>query len=168
MARGDPRRRSRALERAIVLGDTGTAASLIAAGVEVDPRDAEHGETTLMLAAQAGSLELARLLLNRGAELEAVDAYYGRTAFAWAVSARRNAVAEFLLERGARIDARNRDGLTPLMHAVEMGHDEQVAFLLAHGADPNLDADGETPLAEAEMQGRADIALLLRRAGAVR
>jgi ankyrin repeat protein len=64
---------SRRLRDAILERDARAAADFIAAGVKVDPRDTEHGETDLMLAAQVGSVEIARLLLNRGADLEAVD-----------------------------------------------------------------------------------------------
>jgi ankyrin repeat protein len=48
-----------------------------------------------------------------------------------------------------------------------VGHDDEVAFLLARGADPNIETYGETPLTKAEMQGRADIATFLRQTGAV-
>ena len=79
------------------------------------------------------------------------------------------AAARAFAGKGARIGllARGRDGLTPLMHAVDMGHDEQVGFLLARGADPNAEANGETPLTFAAAQGREDITALLRQAGAL-
>ena len=55
----------------MLTGDLPTATALIEVGVEVNPRDTEHGETGLILAAQVGSEPLVRLLLQRGADVNA-------------------------------------------------------------------------------------------------
>ncbi|KAI4519562.1 hypothetical protein K525DRAFT_164213, partial [Schizophyllum commune Loenen D] len=43
--------------------------------------------------------------------------------------------ARVLLDGGAEIDARDISQLTPVLHAVLMGHQEAVELLLIRGAD---------------------------------
>lgn len=51
------------------------------------------------------------------------------------------------LEAGADIDGRDRGGFSPLLCAIEHGHEELVAFLLGLGADANgAGYGGITPL----------------------
>jgi ankyrin repeat protein len=158
------RTRSRALRDAILARDI-TATALIEAGVEVDPRDTEHGETGLMLAAQAGSEELVRLLLERGAEVNARDAVYGRTALGFALWSRSLVVMQMLVAADADINARDGDGLTVLMRAAEAGEEEIVAWLIANGADVRAENAGETALTLARGDGYSGIVDLLKRAG---
>jgi beta-lactamase regulating signal transducer with metallopeptidase domain len=51
--------------------------------------------------------------------------------------------AKAALESGANVNARNRDGLTPLIIAVRAEDMQLVNLLLDHGADVNLTARGE-------------------------
>jgi len=166
--RAERRRRSRELERAILGRDVPTAAALIRAGFEIDPRETEHGEDALMLAAQVGSEPLVRLLLERAADVRAIDAVYRRTALGFALWGRSTGVIQALIEAGAEVDARDRGGWTPLMHAVSSGNAEMAGCLLAAGADPDAEAFGDTPRTLAEAQGRGDLAALLLEAGAGR
>jgi ankyrin repeat protein len=46
-------------------------------------------------------------------------------------------IVRALLDAGAEPDARDRDGLTPLMWAAAVGPPDVVALLLRHGADPS-------------------------------
>jgi ankyrin repeat protein len=158
------RTRSRALRDAILAGDATGASTLIQAGVEVDPRDTEHGETGLMLAAQVGSEELVRLLLARGADVNARDAVYGRTALGFALWGRMAAVMELLASSGADLDARDKDGFTPLMRAAEAGDAELAAWLIQRGANAHAEDAGETALTLAEGAGHMDVLALLARA----
>ena len=52
-----------------------------------------------------------------------------------------------LVKKGAEIEARNREGMTPLMQASAEGNCEATHWLLQHGANPNLtDNQGRTAL----------------------
>jgi len=55
-----------------------------------------------------------------------------------AVQSRRPASVTLLLRYGFDIDARNTQGRTPLLIAIENDDHETVKTLLAHGADPNV------------------------------
>src|SRR5205085_5646802 len=71
-----------------------------------------------------------------------------------------------LLERGADTHARGQMD-TPLTQAVRHGHAEIARRLLARGVDPNACDDcGRSALALAAARRRADLAGMLREAGA--
>ena len=74
-------------------------------------------------------------------------------------------VIAFLVEEcGAHVNYRNAEGMTPLAAAAREGYGDIVEYLLAKGADPNLDAPGwAKPLSLAEHRGHSEIAELLRR-----
>jgi ankyrin repeat protein len=75
----------------------------------------------------------------------------------------------FLVEEcGANLNYRNDEGFSPLAAAAREGYRDIVEYLLAKGADPNLDApDCARPLRVAEQRGHGDVADLLRRHTAV-
>ena len=58
---------------------------------------------------------------------------------------------------------RDDEGITPLAAAAREGYRDIVKYLLAKGADPNLNApDWAKPLSLAEHRGHAGVARLLR------
>jgi ankyrin repeat protein len=71
----------------------------------------------------------------------------------------------FLVEEcGANVNYRSEEGITPLAAAAREGRRNIVEYLLAKGADPNLDAPGwAKPLSLAEHRGHSEIAQLLLR-----
>lgn len=73
-------------------------------------------------------------------------------------------VIAFLVEEcGANVNCRNEERMTPLATAAREGYRDIVEYLLAKGANPNLDApDWAKPLSLAEHRGHTDIANLLR------
>lgn len=85
------------------------------------------------------SAEVLRLLAP-GGNPNGRDAVHGRTALMWAARLGDAAAFERLLGAGAGVDARDGEGLTPLMHfcqAEDRGMaDAFVPALLARGADP--------------------------------
>jgi len=67
-------------------------------------------------------------------------------------------VAEVLIAHGADVNAKNDDGLTPLLYAAGYGRLEVVEALLAHGAAVNAKDDkGLTPLHYAAEHGRLEV-----------
>jgi len=72
-----------------------------------------------------------------------------------------------MLKIGVDINAKNIQGITPLMAATEHGYTEIVQFLLDHGADINIrNLDGDTACDIALAAGHNDIATLLQQRGA--
>ena len=72
-----------------------------------------------------------------------------------------------LLKIGVDINAKNIEGITPLMAAAEHGYTEIVEFLLEHGADARQkNFDGETAFDIAVAAGHEGIATLLLQHGA--
>ena len=93
-------------------------AMLLDPGAELERAD-DEGMTPLMVAAQVVDSDLIAFLADRDADLEARD-YEGRTALHrsadWPLESMLPAV-QALIEAGAQLDARDREGLTPLMVA---------------------------------------------------
>ena len=66
------------------------------------------------------------------------------------------------LDGGADVNAKDGDGFTPLVFAVDKGHKEIVEILIAKGADVNAkDKLGWTPLFYAAFSGRTEVVELL-------
>jgi hypothetical protein len=80
----------------------------------------------------------------------------------------RSEILETLAASGGDVKVKDENGSTPLLWAVQTGcSPAAVSALLKAGADPNAKAKGgATPLMFAEMFQRAEIAGLLRKAGA--
>jgi hypothetical protein len=82
---------------------------------------------------------------------------------------RDRAAVKELLDDGKRPNARQADGMTPLMIAVSNGDADIASMLLAKGADPNLRATGGVTalsLARARGASGAELVQLLQRSGA--
>jgi ankyrin repeat protein len=148
-------------------GDVAQVRTLLAANPTlVDAKDNVYGYTPLMFAAEKGHLDVVTLLLEKGAAVEAKDNIYGYTSLFIAAEEGHLEVVTLLLEKGAAVEAKSDAGFTPLMKAAEWGRLEVVKLLLEKGANPNVEAQGHTALRIAEDKGYAEIAELLRKAGA--
>lgn len=82
---------------------------------------------------------------------------------------RDRAAVKELLDDGKSPNARQKDGMTPLMIAAANGDADIASMLLAKGADPNLRAQGgRTALSMAKARGAAgaEMLQLLQRSGA--
>ena len=88
-----------------------------------------HGFTALHFAAREGDLESARLLLAAGVDVNI-----------------RSKPDPTLKGRGPAFDAMRSAGSTPLLAATTRGQVTLALFLLEHGADPNIEDAGFTPL----------------------
>ena len=169
-----------ALVEAVSDGDLSTAAALL--DQDRSLASAMHaGASPLHYAAVHGQQDAVDLLIDRGANLEAVDHEFGATPIGWANEKGHMALVHHMRARGARLSlhmaaafgfledvkelaARHPDQLNhlvgygaPLHMAALWGHDEIVAWLLAHGANPlRRNQDGELAMTIANRQALSD------------
>ena len=88
---------------------------------------------------------LLEVLLSAGADPN-IKNKEGNTALHEATLGGDEEVALLLIQSGADVNAINNEGLTPLWSASAMGLPKVVSTLLEHGANPNVRAEGMTPL----------------------
>ena len=166
---------------------TGAAPALreALAGTDPDPTDA-YGQTPLMYAARAGSVDAVQAFLEAGAFADARSGA-GWTALMYAARDNPDArVAEALFEAGGDPSLRNDEGLTPLDLALSSGNQafvywlnerffraaeaapaDTVRTLLEAGAVVDgRDAYGQTPLMYAVHKNRQEAVSALLAAGA--
>jgi hypothetical protein len=151
------------LETAVAAGSMHEIRALIRAGANVNARD-PLGETAIW---SARTPEIAKLLVSAGASVEApVD---GFTSLMGAARAHDLARVQALLAVGADPNARDRAGLTPLLHALhpplyrqDIPSTALVTELVRAGARVNVgDNKGVTPLMSAVRGGWPDIVRVL-------
>lgn len=146
------------LAMAVQRDRTAIADMLLTAGADanVPTRD---GTTPLMIAAERANLAVVVALLAKSTDPNAHD-LKGNTALIKGVD--RIETVQALLASGAVVDARNEDGVTPLMAAVARGQADVAGVLLDAGAIVNVkNKAGRTPLMVAVRNGRVDTARLL-------
>ena len=113
--------------------------------LDADPNQARpDGKGPLFGSVRVGEEKIAQLLLKGGAE---VDANFcvehngisvgGCTALYTASLLGQLSFCRLLLSSGAQIEAANDLGYTPLMAAIEGGHDDVIDFFLKSGANVN-------------------------------
>jgi uncharacterized protein len=143
---------------------------LIAAGANVNAKD-NIEDSPYLYAAAEGRLEILRLTLEAGADLRSVNRYGGTGLIPAAHHGHPDIVRE-LLKTDIAIDHVNRLGWTALLETIILSdggptHTEILKLLVDAGANVNLaDRDGVTPLANAEKRGYAEMARILKAAGA--
>jgi quinoprotein dehydrogenase-associated probable ABC transporter substrate-binding protein len=111
-----------------------SARTLIDAGADVNAPVAKGGYSPLMLAAIAGSTEVAAMLIEHGAKVNAVNPA-GVTALMIAAAGNRSAIVGFLLKSGADVNMRSEDGRTALSIAQANNSDAVVKILSDAGAN---------------------------------
>ncbi|MEJ7594530.1 MAG: ankyrin repeat domain-containing protein [Planctomycetaceae bacterium] len=121
---------------------------------DVDAKE-QGGQTAIMWAAAEGHANVVDTLIKAGAEFQ-TPLKSGFNALFFAVREGRQSVVDVLLTAGADVNAVMtpaakgprvpRHGTSPLLLAVENGHFELAAHLLARGADANDQRSGFTAL----------------------
>jgi ankyrin repeat protein len=110
-----------------------TLDTLIKGGADVNTRDG-HGETPLMYAAYAGSLDAMNILLTNGASVDA-QSQSGATALIWAAT--DLAKVRLLIDHGANFNVATKRRRTALLVAAMSDPSaEIVKLLIEKGADP--------------------------------
>lgn len=123
-----PRGRS-ALIAAIAKRNYEVMETLIAAGADVDQREASPGRSPLqMVIDTAPSIRSMEMLLDAGADIDQAD-HRGETALASAAFMDRPDATRLLIDRGARLDLVNLQGVSPLEWAKRQGNDGIVEML---------------------------------------
>jgi ankyrin repeat protein len=146
-------------------GKVDAAKLLIAHGADVNARESWKGQTALMWAAAQNHPDMVRELLAHGAEVngrsnlqkwerqttaEPREKWLPPGNFTPLHFAAREGALEsvrVLVEAGADVNAVDPDGIGTMLMAIINGHYDVAAYLLEHGADPNLaDKTGRTAL----------------------
>lgn len=121
--------------QAIRTNDLARLKTLVATRADANVAD-QSGETPLMSAAAAGSIDAMQLLVDRGADVNAQNAF-GSTALIWSVT--DLAKTRLLLDRGAKVDTATKTGRTALFVATMSDNSAPIVrLLMAKGADPKV------------------------------
>lgn len=150
---------------AVSLGRHVLVVLLIAAGADVNAKDARNNLTSLMMATVFGHMEVAKLLIAAGADVNAKTAR-NETALILTCAKGRVEMVKMLIAAGAEVNMKGGD-LTALAMASIEGHVEVVKLLIAAGAGADAGAEERTAaLALARAQGHTEIVKLLIEADA--
>ncbi|KAG6977985.1 Ankyrin repeat domain-containing protein 17 [Fusarium oxysporum f. sp. conglutinans] len=116
------------LSHAAAYGHREVVELLLSEGSDYD--DSSSGVTPLWLAIRGGHLDIAELLLQAGANPNASSIHTGEACLSHAASLGHIRAAYLLLDRGAEVDTRDKNGWTPLHHAVSQGRKKTIELLL--------------------------------------
>lgn len=132
-------------------GDPKEVVESLVAGA--DPEAASlAGVTPLLAAAYGGNVDAVRAVVGRGAQVNRVANGFR----AWTWTGAKLPLGQQALAQAASL------GDTALILAAQLGHEDVVAFLLDHGANPKLaNPQGDTPLSVAAEQGHDKIVAML-------
>jgi cytohesin len=163
---------SEALRMAVFRGVGPVVDDLLADGVDVNAESSD-GVTPLATAAMMGRLEFARKLLDHGADPNGGKSGNDHPLHR-AATMGHAAIARLLLDYGADPDARDREGLTPLLVLAREGGRLPISnpsglldcarALLSAGADVDALAEGRTAAALASERGWDNLIAVLRQA----
>lgn len=134
-------------------GDTPTVLQLLAAGAEINSRDA-YGRTPVMAATHGNRVETVQALIAAGADIDIQDNRQDNP-FLYAGAEGLLDILTLTIDAGANTKLTNRFGGTALIPAAERGHVEVVTELLARTdvAIDHVNNLGWTALLEAIVLG---------------
>ncbi|CAL1538046.1 unnamed protein product [Lymnaea stagnalis] len=136
---------------------------LLRAGARTSGTD-DDGNTALMLAAEKGFLEMARILLKKGANVNAVN-NAGQTALLLSIRpCGASDMISLLVANKADVNAQCKNGHTALIEALERKDLDAVKVLIDAGADMGKlrTSKSETAMDVAKRLGIAKVVLLLK------
>jgi predicted RND superfamily exporter protein len=148
--------------------------AMYAAWFRIKPKSLVPGTTAsaptndsgkLLSAAAKGDLDVCNKLLRSGTDANTQDRREN-TPLMLAAQNGHAAVCAALIAAGADVNAAKSYGTRALMHAALNGHVEICKLLIAAGADVHASKNNVSALTIAERKGYADIANILRAAGA--
>eukprot|EP00008_Paramoeba_atlantica_P013244 CAMPEP_0201480932 /NCGR_PEP_ID=MMETSP0151_2-20130828/5298_1 /ASSEMBLY_ACC=CAM_ASM_000257 /TAXON_ID=200890 /ORGANISM="Paramoeba atlantica, Strain 621/1 / CCAP 1560/9" /LENGTH=339 /DNA_ID=CAMNT_0047862929 /DNA_START=41 /DNA_END=1057 /DNA_ORIENTATION=+ len=152
--------------------------------IDIDEPD-EDGNAPLHLAVENGFKEIVEILVEHGADVDLQDAVLflfdftfdfnlilflnGKAPLHLAIHAQASVeIMKILVEHKARMNLEDDQGFTPLQSAVEDGTEEEIKFLILHGADVNTAntenherGDGYSPIHYAAQRGSQEIMKIL-------
>lgn len=158
------------LRAAAERGDLAAFRALVAAGADVNAKDAQQ-DSPFLVGARNGHAEIVRAALAAGADVRSLNRY-GSTAIMGPAYRGHVEVVRVLLDTPIDLRHVNDLGWTALLEAIVLGQDgprhrEIVRMLIARGSDVNQpDREGVRPLAHARRRGQAEVARMLEAAGA--
>ncbi len=129
-------------------------------GIPIDILAAD-GLAPLHWSLAAKDIQVMQHLIKLGADPN-VRSLEGATPMMNAVQSNQVHHLNFLISVEADVNARDGRGFTSLHRAAEMGHAEIVEILLNNDAEPNVEAEGHTPLSLAKLRGEKKIVSLLQ------
>jgi ankyrin repeat protein len=154
------------LLKAASAGDIETVKASLSSNISSNSLMHSTAQKALILAAQAGHIDVMQVLLEAQFDLNHQDRQ-SRTALIWAADQGHSEAVYFLLDRNADKNIRDADGETALMRAIWKGHKHVVDALLDKESDVNSRyPDGLTLLSAAAINGYTHIAKALLAAGA--
>ncbi len=154
------------LIRAVKANDLALARDLVAAGADVNARDAIK-DSAFLYAGAEGLNDILRLTLANGADVRSTNRY-GGTALIPASEHGHVETVRILIAAGVPVNHVNDLGWTALQEAILLGdggpgQQEVVGLLLDAGADPDIrDREGRTALENADRLRFAEIAARIR------
>lgn len=143
-----------AIHHAVLRGDLPAVKEMLDIDQDVNAASRVYEVTPLHMAAQIGTVEMARILIRRGAKLDTQDSG-GNTPLHYAALAGRPEMLELLLKNGADSRIRSISGYTPLHSVIHSAPDwdapnshypEAARILLENGASLEIkNVGGATP-----------------------
>jgi ankyrin repeat protein len=154
---------------AAAAGDQDGILAAVAAGADVNARDADKN-TPLMLAATQSLFgkerQVVEALVAARADVNAVNKD-GNTALMFAAAAGRDGMVRLLLQNAAKVNVKDHDGWTALLYAADAGEWSATKELIEGEADVNAaEKKGWTPLMMALYRGRGSVSERLLKASA--
>ncbi len=145
--------------------------ALIARGADLDALENDRYDVVTIASVMDDTRALG-IVLNAGASAKQITSPYDGTALIAAAHLGHVEVVKMLIGAGAPLDHVNNLNWTALIESIVLGdggpdHVECLKALVAAGANVNIpDGQGTTPLMLAEKRGFAEMADILRAAGA--